>query len=78
MVGGVLINGAVLALLVIARDQTWSSQAWLGAVGTFAFNPDNPLGFPVIPVGFNFVVSLLTGNVVMLAAHRHRLRDVGR
>lgn len=66
MVGGVLINGAVLALLVILVTNV-VSQAWLGAVGTFAFNPDNPLGFPVNPVGFNFVVSLLTDNVVILA-----------
>jgi APA family basic amino acid/polyamine antiporter len=66
MVGGVLINGAVLALLVILVTNV-VSQAWLGAVGTFAFNPDNPLGFPVNPVGFNFVVSLLTDNVIILA-----------
>ena len=66
MVGGVLINGAVLALLVILVTNVLS-QAWLGAVGTFAFNPDNPLGMPVNPVGFNFVVSLLTDNVIILA-----------
>jgi amino acid transporter len=66
MVGGVLINGAVLALLVILVTNV-VSQAWLGAVGTFAFNPDNPLGMPVNPVGFNFIVSLLTDNVVILA-----------
>ncbi len=66
MVGGVLINGAVLALLVILVTNV-VSQSWLGAVGTFAFNPDNPLGFPVNPVGFNFIVSLLTNNVIILA-----------
>jgi amino acid transporter len=66
MVGGVLINGAVLALLVILVTNV-VSQAWLGAVGTFAFNPDNPLGMPVNPVGFNFIVSLLTDNVIILA-----------
>jgi amino acid transporter len=62
MVGGVLINGAVLALLVFLFTQAVSAD-WIGALGAI---PGDQLGLPVMP-GFNFIVSLLTDNPLILA-----------
>ena len=62
MVGGVLINGAVLALLVILFVNAVGAD-WIGALGAI---PGDKLGLPVSP-GFNFIVSLLTGNPIVLA-----------
>jgi amino acid transporter len=66
MVGGVLINGAVLALLVILVTSALSTQ-WLGSLGYLANNAPAKLGLPgTLTPGFNFIVSLLTQNVVIL------------
>jgi len=62
MVGGVLINGAVLALLVFLFTQAVSAD-WIGALGAI---PGDKLGLPVMP-GFNFIISLLTDNPLILA-----------
>lgn len=64
MVGGVLINGAVLALLVILYTNALNSQ-WIGSLGYLANNAPTKLGLPVTP-GFNFIVSLLSQNVLVL------------
>ena len=61
MVGGVLINGAVLALLVFLFTQAVSAD-WIGALGAI---PGATLGLSVMP-GFNFIVSLLTDNPLIL------------
>lgn len=62
MVGGVLINGAVLALLVVLFVNAVGAE-WIGALGAV---PADTLGVPVM-AGFNLIVSLLTNNVVILA-----------
>ena len=62
MVGGVLINGAVLALLVILFVNAVGAE-WIGALGAV---PADTLGVPVM-AGFNLIVSLLTNNVIILA-----------
>src|SRR2546421_5665598 len=64
MVGGVLINGAVLALLVILVTNALDIK-WIGSLGYLANNAPAKLGLPLTP-GFNFIVSLLTQNVVVL------------
>src|SRR5437870_6277118 len=64
MVGGVLINGAVLALLVILFTNALDIK-WIGSLGYLANNAPAKLGLPLTP-GFNFIVSLLTQNVVVL------------
>ncbi len=63
MVGGVLVNGAMLALLVIAFSQAVGVN-WIGSVGYLANNNASLLNLPVSP-SFNFIVSLLTGNVLV-------------
>jgi amino acid transporter len=64
MVGGVLINGAVLALLVILFTNALDIK-WIGSMGYLANNFPAKLGLPLTP-GVNFIVSLLTQNVVIL------------
>jgi amino acid transporter len=67
MVGGVLVNGAVLALLVVLFTRAASSE-WIGSLGFLANNSPDKLGLPGgLPPGFNFVVSLLTQNTLVLA-----------
>jgi len=62
MVGGVLINGAVLAILVWLFT-TAVGIDWMGALGAV---PADKLGMTVLP-GFNFIASLLTDSPVLLA-----------
>ena len=65
MVGGVLVNGAMLALLVIAFTQAVSVQ-WIGSVGYLSINNPSLLNLPGnLSPSFNFIVSLLTGNVLV-------------
>ncbi len=65
MVGGVLVNGAMLALLVIAFTQAVGVQ-WIGSVGFLASNNASLLNLPGnLSPSFNFIVSLLTGNVIV-------------
>jgi amino acid transporter len=66
MVGGVLINGAALALLVIVFTGAVGTN-WIGSLGYLSNNDPSVLNLPgaALP-GFNFVVSLLTHNVVLL------------
>jgi amino acid transporter len=65
MVGGVLVNGALLALLVIAFMQAVGVQ-WIGSVGFLASNNASLLNLPGnLSPSFNFIVSLLTGNVIV-------------
>ncbi len=65
MVGGVLINGAALALLVIAFSQAVGVN-WIGSVGYLANNNASLLNLPGnLSPSFNFIVSLLTGNVLV-------------
>jgi amino acid transporter len=65
MVGGVLVNGLVLALLVTAFTQAVGVN-WIGSVGYL--NSTNPalLNLPGnLSPSYNFIVSLLTGNVLI-------------
>jgi amino acid transporter len=66
MVGGVLVNGAVLALMVILFTRDLGTR-WIGSLGFL--NSDDParLGLPggLLP-GFNLIISSLTHNVVVL------------
>jgi amino acid transporter len=66
MVGGVLVNGAVLALLVIVFQAAVGAD-WIGSLGFLSNNAPDKLALSggVLP-GFNFIASLLTGNVVLL------------
>ena len=65
MVGGVLLNGAMLALLVIAFTQAVGVN-WIGSVGYLFINNPSLLNLPGgIPPSYNFIVSLLTGNVLV-------------
>jgi amino acid transporter len=66
MVGGVLINGAALALLVLIFTGAVGSH-WIGSLGYLSNNDPSALNLPgsALP-GFNFVVSLLTHNVLLL------------
>jgi amino acid transporter len=65
MVGGVLVNGAMLALLVIAFTQAVGVQ-WIGSVGYLSINNPSLLNLPGnLSPSFNFIVSLLTGNVLV-------------
>lgn len=65
MVGGVLVNGAMLALLVIAFSNAVGMQ-WIGSVGFLASNNPGLLNLPGnLSPSFNFIVSLLTGNVLV-------------
>lgn len=66
MVGGVLVNGAVLALLVIVFQAAVGTE-WIGSLGFLSSNAPDQLNLAggIVP-GFNFIASLLTGNVVLL------------
>jgi len=65
MVGGVLVNGAMLALLVIAFTQAVGVN-WIGSVGYLSINNPNILNLPGnLSPSFNFIVSLISGNVVV-------------
>jgi amino acid transporter len=65
MVGGVLVNGAMLALLVIVFMQAVGVN-WIGSVGFLAINNPSLLNLPGnLSPSFNFIVSLLTGNVIV-------------
>ncbi|HYT30013.1 MAG TPA: APC family permease [Actinomycetota bacterium] len=66
MVGGVLVNGAVLALLVILFTHAVGTN-WVGSLGFLSNNAPDKLGLPggILP-GFNFIISLLTSNVFIL------------
>jgi amino acid transporter len=67
MVGGVLINGLVLALLVIVF-QAAVGRHWIGSLAFLSGNAPDQLGLPgsALP-GVNLVASLLTSNVILLA-----------
>jgi amino acid transporter len=65
MVGGVLLNGAMLALLVIAFTQAVGVD-WIGSVGYLSINNPTLLNLPgTLSPSYNFIVSLLTGNVLV-------------
>jgi amino acid transporter len=65
MVGGVLVNGAMLALLVLVFMQAVGVQ-WIGSVGYLSLNHPDLLNLPGnLSPSFNFIVSLLTGNVLV-------------
>jgi amino acid transporter len=65
MVGGVLLNGAMLALLVIVYTQAVGVN-WIGSVGYLFINNPTLLNLPGgIPPSFNFIVSLLSGNIII-------------
>ncbi|MDP9841303.1 APC family permease [Streptosporangium lutulentum] len=66
MVGGVLVNGLVLALITLVLTSHVSSQ-WLGSLGYLSNADPGALGLPAgLPPGFNFLAALLTHNVVLL------------
>ncbi|HEX9133868.1 MAG TPA: APC family permease [Ktedonobacteraceae bacterium] len=65
MVGGVLLNGAMLALLVIVFTQAVGVN-WIGSAGYLSINNPAILNLPgTLSPSFNFIVSLLTGNVLV-------------
>ena len=67
MVGGVLINGLVLAVIVLLATHAVGSS-WLRSVDYLAANDPAKLGLPGgLPPGINFISALMTHNVVLLA-----------
>jgi amino acid transporter len=67
MVGGVLINGAVLALIVLLATHAVGT-GWLASADYLAVNDPSKLGLPAgLPPGVNFLTALMTHNVVLLA-----------
>ncbi len=67
MVGGVLINGLVLAVIVLLATHAVGSS-WLRSVDYLAANAPDKLGLPGgLPPGINFISALMTHNVVLLA-----------
>ena len=65
MVGGVLLNGLMLALLVIVFTQAVGVN-WIGSVGFLSSTNPSLLNLPGnLSPSFNFIVSLLTGNVLI-------------
>jgi amino acid transporter len=65
MVGGVLVNGLVLAILVIVFTSAVGVN-WIGSVGYLANTNPALLNLPGgVPPSFNFVVSVLTGNLLV-------------
>ena len=65
MVGGVLVNGLVMALLVIVFEQAVGVK-WIGSLGYLVNNAPNTLNLPgSVQPSFNFIVSLLTGTVIV-------------
>jgi amino acid transporter len=66
MVGGVLVNGLVLALITVLLTARVSPE-WLGSLGYLANTQPDTLGLPGgLPPGFNFLAALLTHNVFLL------------
>jgi amino acid transporter len=66
MVGGVLINGLVLALLTVVLTSHVSTK-WLGSLGYLVNAAPDKLGLPAgLPPGVNFLAALLTHNVFVL------------
>jgi amino acid transporter len=66
MVGGVLINGLVLAVIVLLATHAVGS-GWLRSVDYLAANDPAKLGLPGgLPPGINFVAALMTHNVPLL------------
>jgi len=67
MVGGVLINGLVLAVIVLLTTHAVGTS-WLRSVDYLSANDPSKLGLPGgLPPGVNFLVALLTHNIVLLA-----------
>jgi amino acid transporter len=67
MVGGVLINGLVLAIIVVLATHAVGSS-WLRSVDYLAANDPAKLGLPGgLPPGINFISALMTHNVLLLA-----------
>lgn len=65
MVGGVLVNGLVLAILVILFTSAVGTN-WIGSVGFLGNNNASLLNLPGgVPPSFNFIVSILTGNLIV-------------
>jgi amino acid transporter len=65
MVGGVLVNGLVLALMGWVLLRTTGAH-WLGALGFLYFGHPTVLGLSFTPY-YNLLASLLTRNVLILA-----------
>jgi amino acid transporter len=67
MVGGVLINGLVLAIIVLLTTHAVGTS-WLRSVDYLAVNDPTKLGIPGgLSPGVNFLVALMTHNTVLLA-----------
>jgi amino acid transporter len=67
MVGGVLINGLVLAVIVLLATHAVGSS-WLRSVDYLASADPAKLGLPSgLPPGVNFLTALMTHNVLLLA-----------
>jgi amino acid transporter len=67
MVGGVLINGLVLAVIVLLATHAVGTS-WLRSVDYLAANDPSKLGLPGgLPPGVNFLTALMTHNVLLLA-----------
>ena len=66
MVGGVLVNGAVLALLVILFVRAAGTN-WIGSLGFLGTTSPDTLQLPggILP-GFNLIISLFSTNVLVL------------
>ena len=67
MVGGVLVNGLVLAIIVLLATH-YVGSGWLRSVDYLAATDPAKLGLPGgLPPGVNFLTALMTHNVVLLA-----------
>src|SRR5215469_1022108 len=67
MVGGVLINGLVLAIIVLLATH-YVGSSWLRSVDYLAAADPAKLGLPGgLPPGVNFLTALMTHNVLLLA-----------
>jgi amino acid transporter len=67
MVGGVLINGLVLAVIVLLATNALGTT-WLRSVDFLAANDPAKLGLPGgLPPGVNFLTALMTHNIALLA-----------
>ena len=67
MVGGVLINGLVLAIIVLLATHAVGTS-WLRSVDYLAAADPAKLGLPGgLPPGVNFLTALMTHNVILLA-----------
>ncbi len=65
MVGGVLVNGLMMALLVIVFEQAVGIK-WIGSLAYLASSNPNALSLPgSVQPSFNFIVSLLSGTVIV-------------